>query len=170
MPQKFSIKKQFSFISLNSSIHPGEEREMSEIISVTEDSIDDNAINLVLPNDLKRLLDSCGLTEKERNTLILRYGLNGEEPKTLEAVGEILGNITRERVRQLEHKALKKIRTSEDIEAFAIYMDNPDAALKRLSAYRKEYDKSAINTYKSSIDVDYNMKRIKRRVKKEATY
>ena len=163
-------QKQFSFISLNSSIHPGEEREMSEIISVTEDSIDDNAINLVLPNDLKRLLDSCGLTEKERNTLILRYGLNGEEPKTLEAVGEILGNITRERVRQLEHKALKKIRTSEDIEAFAIYMDNPDAALKRLSAYRKEYDKSAINTYKSSIDVDYNMKRIKRRVKKEATY
>ena len=49
-------------------------------------------------------------------------------------------------------------------------MDNPDTALKRLSAYRKEYDKSAINTYKSSIDVDYNMKRIKRRVKKEATY
>jgi RNA polymerase primary sigma factor len=48
------------------------------------------------------------LTERERKVLILRYGLNGETPKTLEEVGKIF-NVTRERIRQIEAKAIRKL-------------------------------------------------------------
>ncbi|EDP72967.1 sigma-70 family RNA polymerase sigma factor, partial [Hydrogenivirga sp. 128-5-R1-1] len=49
------------------------------------------------------------LDEREREIIKHRYGLEGEEPKTLNEVGEMLG-ISRERVRQLENRALKKLR------------------------------------------------------------
>ena len=48
------------------------------------------------------------LTERERKVLILRYGLEGEVPKTLEEVGKIF-NVTRERIRQIEAKAIRKL-------------------------------------------------------------
>ena len=49
------------------------------------------------------------LTDKEQRVLILRYGLTGEGEKTLEEVGSVL-NVTRERIRQIESKALRKLR------------------------------------------------------------
>jgi len=49
------------------------------------------------------------LTERERKILILRFGLNDGSPRTLEEVGSIF-KVTRERVRQIEAKALKKLR------------------------------------------------------------
>lgn len=49
------------------------------------------------------------LTEKERTVLILRFGLDGGIPKTLEQVGSMF-YVTRERIRQYEAKALRKIR------------------------------------------------------------
>jgi len=49
------------------------------------------------------------LNERERTVLIMRYGLDGEAPKTLERVGEHF-KLTRERIRQLEAKALAKLR------------------------------------------------------------
>ena len=45
-----------------------------------------------------------------RRVLALRFGLDGEKPRTLEEVGSGLG-ITRERVRQLESRALRELRT-----------------------------------------------------------
>jgi RNA polymerase primary sigma factor len=50
-----------------------------------------------------------GLTEREQLILRLRYGLVGEEEHTLEQIGQSLG-LSRERVRQLEARALKKLR------------------------------------------------------------
>ncbi len=49
------------------------------------------------------------LTERERRVLILRFGIGDGYPRTLEEVGKIF-NVTRERVRQIEAKALKKLR------------------------------------------------------------
>jgi hypothetical protein len=51
------------------------------------------------------------LSEREREILSLRFGLMGEEPLTLEDVGRRFG-LTRERIRQLEAKALAKVRQS----------------------------------------------------------
>jgi RNA polymerase sigma factor (sigma-70 family) len=57
--------------------------------------------------DLAELLEA--LRERERTVLRLRFGLDGEEPMTLEAIGQRMG-LTRERVRQIEVAELKKLR------------------------------------------------------------
>lgn len=64
---------------------------------------------LDLKTDLARVLERAGLTIREREAIDLRFGLRDGEHRTLEATGGILG-ITRERVRQLEEKALRKLR------------------------------------------------------------
>jgi len=52
-------------------------------------------------------LDTLGTDEKR--VIILRYGLDGEEPQTLESIGKIFG-VTRERIRQIEQKSINKLR------------------------------------------------------------
>lgn len=51
----------------------------------------------------------CTLTEREKKILVLRFGISDGCPRTLEEVGNIF-KVTRERVRQIEAKALKKLR------------------------------------------------------------
>ena len=61
--------------------------------------------------DLREQIDKvlAKLKPREQEILILRYGLRGGEPKTLEEIGAIY-NLTRERIRQIETKALTKLR------------------------------------------------------------
>ena len=70
------------------------------------DSMEDNILFKDLKKDLKKVMDT--LTNKEKNILELRFGFD-ESPKTLEEVGKIYG-ISRNRVRQIEAKALRKLR------------------------------------------------------------
>lgn len=73
---------------------------------------EDNGLNAV--EDVLYKTRLCGrclelLTPRERFVIIERYGLYDDDPKTLEQVGNALG-VTRERVRQIEAKALRKMR------------------------------------------------------------
>jgi RNA polymerase primary sigma factor len=61
----------------------------------------------MLKEELSQAMES--LTERERNILILRFGLDDGMPRTLEEVGTVF-KVTRERIRQIEAKALKKLR------------------------------------------------------------
>ncbi len=59
-----------------------------------------------------------GLNPRMRRVLALRFGLDGQQPQTLEEVGAGLG-ITRERVRQLESRALRELRiAAPDLELY----------------------------------------------------
>ena len=60
-----------------------------------------------MPREIERLLSA--LDEREREIIRLRFGLDRGEPRTLEEVGEIF-NLTRERIRQIEAKAMSKLR------------------------------------------------------------
>ena len=68
---------------------------------------DDAAASGMLRQQIATALDQ--LTERERKVLELRYGLSDGQPRTLEEVGKAFG-VTRERVRQIEVKALRKLR------------------------------------------------------------
>ncbi len=67
------------------------------------------------------------LNEREQRLIILRFGLSEAPPKTLRETGDVLG-ITRERVRQIEREALKKLRyrASTDKELFKLLNEEPN--------------------------------------------
>ncbi len=60
----------------------------------------------------------AALSEREQKVIILRYGLDDAEPKTLEEIGRRLG-LTRERVRQIETEALKRLARLREMESVA---------------------------------------------------
>jgi RNA polymerase primary sigma factor len=69
---------------------------------------DQIAVDAMVRIDIRRILD--GLPDRERRILELRFGLTGEEPMTLEDVGKQLG-VTRERIRQMELKTLRRLQS-----------------------------------------------------------
>ncbi len=78
--------------------------------------------------ELRKALDV--LTERERKVLSLRYGLEDDEPRTLEDTGQELG-ISRERVRQIQNEALEKMRhprVKERLEQFLHLSSSDDSA------------------------------------------
>ncbi|MFD0619690.1 RNA polymerase sigma factor RpoD/SigA [Paenibacillus sp. GCM10027629] len=68
----------------------------------------------ILHDNIEHLLEKR-LTEREQVILEFRFGLHDGRPRTLEEVGKVLG-VTRERIRQIEAKALRKLRATRDIE------------------------------------------------------
>jgi RNA polymerase primary sigma factor len=69
---------------------------------------DEIAADAMVRQDIRRILD--GLPDRERRILELRFGITGEEPMTLEEVGKRLG-VTRERIRQMELKTLRRLQS-----------------------------------------------------------
>merc|ERR1719326_1834437 len=75
----------------------------------------------LMSDDLKALLTSR-LSEREANVLRLRYGLDDGRTRTLEEIGRGL-EVTRERVRQIESRALQKLRAPQAIGRLADYKE-----------------------------------------------
>ena len=67
-----------------------------------------NAITTIMREQIMKVINEV-LTEKERLVIISRYGLDGKAPQTLEQISKIFG-VTRERVRQIEIKSIRKIK------------------------------------------------------------
>lgn len=63
------------------------------------------------------------LNEREKKIITCRFGINGETPKTLEQLGEIMG-YSKERIRQLENCALKKIRDKREFQHFREFIED----------------------------------------------
>lgn len=82
---------------------------VGDLIADSSKNVEEEAINKSLINDIKKAL-GC-LTEREREVIEQRFGLNTGYGKTLEEIG-IEFNVTRERIRQIEDKALMKIKRS----------------------------------------------------------
>jgi RNA polymerase primary sigma factor len=77
-----------------------------------EDQVEDSLRSQILAAALE------ALGERERQVLVLRYGLEDAEPKTLEEIGKRL-SLTRERVRQIEVEALKRLSCLHEMQAVA---------------------------------------------------
>lgn len=94
-------------ISLHSPVNSEEEGDLEDFITDEDASPEFAANGILLGININKAL-SC-LTLKEASVIRLRFGLDCGQERTLEEVGKILG-VTRERVRQLESRALKKLR------------------------------------------------------------
>ena len=107
-------------VSLNASLNDEDDGTIEDLVAdpnaiKPEDRLDNEflakAINTVLPT----------LDQKEQDILIARYGLNKTKPKTLDQLGEEYG-VTKERIRQIEQKALIKLRNPRRAEILRTHL------------------------------------------------
>jgi len=96
-------------VSLEKPIGEEEESELGDFVQdeQAESPFDSASLNL-RREDIEKALDSLPL--RERKVIELRFGLNGQQPRTLEEVGRAFG-VTRERIRQIENNTLKKLES-----------------------------------------------------------
>jgi RNA polymerase primary sigma factor len=95
-------------ISLNDFIKDSDDSSVGDLIEDTQaDSPAKNAAFAMLRDQISNALNT--LTPREEKVIRLRFGIDDGCPRTLEEVGAIF-NVTRERVRQIEAKALSKLR------------------------------------------------------------
>ena len=99
-------------VSLEKPVGDEEESEFGHFL--TDDSQplpDETAEDNLRREELRKIL--LTLSTRERRVLELRYGLDGQQPCTLDEVGRAF-NVTRERIRQIENQSLKKLRALAD--------------------------------------------------------
>jgi RNA polymerase primary sigma factor len=106
------IKISQSPVSLEKPVGDEEEAELGDFL---EDEGSprpmDAAVAEIKKDDLNKVLES--LPHRERKILELRYGLNGEHPRTLEQIGRRFG-VTRERIRQIEANTLARLKELQE--------------------------------------------------------
>ena len=95
-------------VSLEKPVGDEEESEFGHFLQDETVLLPDEAAEVTLRKEaLQRILGT--LSHRERRVLELRYGLDGQHPRTLDEVGRTF-NVTRERIRQIENQSLKKLR------------------------------------------------------------
>jgi RNA polymerase primary sigma factor len=82
-------------------------------------SPEDSLLDVSLKEDINLVLST--LTDKEREIIELRFGLDGKIPMSLKEIGEIY-NLTKERIRQIEKKALERLKTPQKSKILESYI------------------------------------------------
>ncbi len=96
-------------LSLNHRVGKGEDTELVDLLEDDELQLPEDQMNeTMMRQEIWDVLSDV-LTEREKDVISLRYGLASTQPCTLEEVGSIF-NLSRERVRQIQSKAMRKLR------------------------------------------------------------
>ncbi len=107
--------------SLNMVISEDGNYELGDIFEQDlNEPVDEKIIRESLSEQIRSLIKE--LNDNERKIIIMRYGLDGEDPKTLKEVGERIG-LSRERVRQIENQAKLKLRKSTKCRQLLSYIN-----------------------------------------------
>jgi RNA polymerase primary sigma factor len=109
-----------SSLSLNEPVDMEGDSELGDLLEQTV--LPDTDERIVRESFVVAMADALAeLPDRERQVLELRFGLDDDQPKTLREIGEILG-LSRERVRQIESRALNKLRRSHKTQSLAGYL------------------------------------------------
>jgi RNA polymerase primary sigma factor len=96
-------------LSLNHRVGKGEDTELVDLLEDSDLQLPEEKMSeAMLRNEISEVLSDV-LTEREKDVISLRYGLCTSQPYTLEEVGGMF-NLSRERVRQIQSKAMRKLR------------------------------------------------------------
>lgn len=150
---KTIVERQDDTLSINYTTEDGEENNIEEVIPSPDDEPEIISFNNSMQREIKRLIETSSLTDKEKKVIKLRFGLDGKRTLTLEEVGKIIG-VTRERTRQIEEKALYKLREPKKAKSLAEYTDNPAKALERVITLRRNYRDKPGKSTKTSATIE----------------
>lgn len=107
-------------ISLNESLNDEDDGIVEDLVADTSlEDPDDKLDNEFLAQALNKMLFT--LDDKEQEVIALRFGLNQNKPKTLDEIGIMYG-VTKERIRQIEQKALRKLRNPARANVLKVYL------------------------------------------------
>ncbi len=109
-------------VSIDAPFSQGEEKNNSllDVIANTKQpDPDNNLMSESLKNEIETVLAT--LSEREAKVIKLYFGINSENSATLEEIGEMF-NLTRERVRQIKEKALRRLRHSSRSQNLKVYL------------------------------------------------
>ena len=107
-------------VSMDAPFIQGEENSLLDVLeNDSEETPDSGLINDSLRKEVQRALST--LTQREADVITLYFGLNGEHAMTLEEIGEKF-NLTRERVRQIKEKAIRRLRHTSRSKALKPYL------------------------------------------------
>ena len=133
------ISGEHNIISLDDHINNDDEHsDYNSLLIEPNIDIENDLETKEFKTDIINMLEQCGLSKKEIVVILLRYGFYDGEEKNLEEISNIL-KVSRERARQLEAIAIKKISTSSYIDKFAVYMCNSKQASYNLEMARFFY-------------------------------
>lgn len=107
-------------VSLDIPVGIDEDTSLGEFIADEDYSVEEIITSMDLRNSLEEILNI--LDGRSKDVIIKRFGLNGQEPMTLEEIGEIY-DVTRERIRQIESKALRKLRHPSRTKKIKVYCE-----------------------------------------------
>ncbi len=96
-------------ISLNTRCGDSQENELGELLEGDQLSIEEYVEQEFIKEQVSNLIDN--LSEKQRMVIALRYGLDADNPLTLRQISDVI-HISRERIRQIELEAMKKMRSA----------------------------------------------------------
>jgi len=109
-----------SSLSLNEPVDLEGDSELGDLLE--QDVLPDTDERILRESFLMAMADAMAeLPERERIVLEYRFGLGDDQPRTLREIGEILG-LSRERVRQIESRALNRLRRSHKTQSLAGYL------------------------------------------------
>ncbi len=115
-----TLKVSGKHISVDAPFAEGEDNSLLDVLtSDSAPNTDSSLMNESLCTELERVLTT--LTEREADIIKLFYGIGGKQEMTLEEIGETFG-LTRERVRQIKEKALRKLRAEKVCDSLIPYL------------------------------------------------
>lgn len=137
-------------LSMNYTPTDDEDNKLEEIISSQDDGPETIAFTNDMQKEVRQILDECSsLTPNERTVIIKRFGLENNISLTLEETGKIIG-VSRERTRQIEEKALTKLRSFSKTRRLATYIKYSDKSLEVLNDSPKKDSSKSSKTSKSN--------------------
>lgn len=150
------IKYDYEFASLNAPVNDEEDSELGDFLP-SDEELEKDIINSLLNSELKNLMEEANLNNREINVLLLRNGFINNRVYKLDEIAQLF-KLTRERIRQIEERALDKIRRTKSVKDFIVYSQNISETINYINSYKNKKILDKQNSEKQKIEEFFSYK------------